>query len=90
MPKLYVPTIMRKNVEGKSTLDVAGGTVSAVLAALVTDYPHVKPQLLNNEGHVHPHINVFVNGEDIRALEGEATSVAERDEVFMISAMAGG
>jgi molybdopterin synthase sulfur carrier subunit len=88
--KVYIPTIMRKNVGGQATLDVGGETVSAVLAALVTDYPHVKAQLLNDKGQVHAHINLFVNGEDIRALAGEATSLAERDEVMMISAMAGG
>ncbi|MGH3566002.1 MAG: MoaD/ThiS family protein [Pseudonocardia sp.] len=90
MPKLYIPTIMRKNVGGKAILDVAGVTVSDVIATLVADYPDLKPQLLNDAGHVRPHINVFVNSEDIRALDGEDTNLAERDEIYVITAMAGG
>lgn len=90
MAKILVPTIMRKNVGGNATVEVAGTTVSAVLATLINNYPAVKAQLLNDEGHVRPFINVFVNGEDIRGLAGEATAVTERDEVQVIPAMAGG
>ncbi|MEU5878802.1 ubiquitin-like small modifier protein 1 [Spirillospora sp. NPDC047279] len=90
MAKLYVPTIMRKNVDGKSSVDVSGATISDALAALVARYPDVGPQLLSEKGEILRHVNVFVNGDDIRGLEGGSTGLSDRDEIHVIPAMAGG
>jgi len=90
MPKLYLPTIMRPNAGGRATVQLAGGTVSELFGNLVAEYPNVKAQLLDAEGHVQRHINVYVNGEDVRGLEGEGTSLTERDEIMVLPAMAGG
>jgi len=90
MAKLYLPTIMRRNAGNQATLLVPGQTVASVLGKLVSDFPGVAAQLLDKDGHVYSHINVFVNGDDIRNLSGEETALGDRDEVYLIPAMAGG
>lgn len=90
MPKIYLPTIMRKNADGQSTLYVDGTTVRQVLNTLVRLYPEVESQLLDRSGNVQRHINLYVNDEDIRSLSGDNTPLADRDELFVLPAMAGG
>lgn len=90
MAKLYLPTIMRHNAGGHSTLTVPGQTVAAVLGRLVTDFPAVRAQLLDEAGQVCGHVKVFVNGDDISQLQGQDTVLADRDEIHLITAMAGG
>lgn len=90
MAKLYLPTIMRRNVGGQATLTVPGQTVASVLDKLVADFPGVAAQLLDETGCLRAHINVFVNCDDIRNLQGQETAVDDRDEVYVIPAMAGG
>jgi molybdopterin synthase sulfur carrier subunit len=90
MPKLYLPTIMRANADGQATVQLSGETVSEVIGDLVSTYPNVRPQLLDAEGHVQRHINVYLNNEDIRALDGDKTPVTANDELTVLPAMAGG
>ncbi|WP_406864438.1 ubiquitin-like small modifier protein 1 [Streptomyces sp. HUAS MG47] len=90
MAKLFIPTIMRQHVEQRSTLDMPGATLAEVFANLVSSYPGVRSLLHDADGRLRPHINVFLNGDDIRGLDGEKTPVDARDEVHVIPAMAGG
>jgi molybdopterin converting factor small subunit len=90
MAKLYVPTIMRKHVDGMGTVELPGASVSEVFSQFVYRYPAVEQLLRDTTGKLHRHINVFVNSQDIRGLQGEATTVSDRDEVHVIPAMAGG
>lgn len=90
MPTVYLPTIIRRNVDGKSKVDCSGETVAGLLATLAASYPQAGAQLCGDDGRLRPHVNVFVNGDDIRALDGERTELDERDEVQIIMAMAGG
>lgn len=90
MPTVYVPTPLRRVTGGQSTIRVAGGTVGEVLEALDRQYPGILSQLCDDSGQVRSFINVFVNGTEIRQLQGLATPVRDTDEVSIIPAMAGG
>lgn len=90
MAKLYLPTIMRRNTGGQASLTLPGPTVASLLGILVADFPAIRDQLLDDAGKLRSHIKVFVNGNDIRDLQGQDTTVSERDEVQLITAMAGG
>jgi molybdopterin converting factor small subunit len=57
---------------------------------LTTQYPSLKSQLLTADGELNRFVNVYVNGQDVRYLDGLATAVTERDEVRLLPAMAGG
>ena len=69
---------------------LVGGTVGEVVAALTAEYPSLKSQLLTDEGGLNRFVNVYVNGQDVRYLDGLATPVGDRDEVRLLPAMAGG
>jgi molybdopterin synthase sulfur carrier subunit len=85
-----IPTVLRPQVGGNKEVELAGGTVGEVVEALTAAYPSLKSQLLTAEGELNRFVNVYVNGQDVRYLDGLATAVAERDEVRLLPAMAGG
>jgi MoaD family protein len=85
-----IPTVLRPQVGGNKEVELAGATVRAVVDALTTQYPSLKSQLLTADGELNRFVNVYVNGQDVRYLDGLATAVTERDEVRLLPAMAGG
>ncbi len=87
--KVQIPTPMRQHAEGKTTVEVAGGTVQAALADLGAKYPAIAERVFQN-GKVRPFINIYVNNEDVRYLDNLATPVKDGDEVAIIPAVAGG
>lgn len=90
MAIVYIPTPLRKYTNNKSRILLTSGTVASLFAELETSCPGVKSQLYDAEGAIKRYINVFVNGKDIRNLAGEQTVVEERDDVYIVPAMAGG
>jgi molybdopterin converting factor small subunit len=87
---VYIPAPLRRQTGGQSRIQIPGATVREVLANLGTAYPGVGEQVLDPSGRVRAYINIFVNGDEIRALAGEETPVGAQDEVSIIPAMAGG
>ena len=90
MSVVKIPTVLRPQVGGNKEVELAGATVGAVVDALTAQYPSLKSQLLTADGDLNRFVNVYVNGQDVRYLDGLATAVAERDEVRLLPAMAGG
>lgn len=91
MATVYVPTPLRRLTEGQSRVDVEAGTVRELVEQLEEQFPGVRDRLVEEEsGEIKRFINVFVNGEEIRSLQGEETELGEDDEVSIIPAMAGG
>lgn len=90
MSTVKVPSVLRANVGGAKELDVAGSTVGEVLEALVAQFPALRGQLLTEDGELNRFVNVYLNGQDVRYLDGRATPVASGDEVRLLPAMAGG
>src|SRR2546428_6797127 len=90
MATVYVPTPLRQATGGRSKLTASGRTVKELLDGLERTYPGIRQQLVDEAGEVRSFINVFVNGTEIRQLEGLSTPVQDADEVSIIPAMAGG
>ena len=89
--RLHLPGALRQYAGGASMLEVAGSaTVSELLETLGGDYPGVHQRVVDELGSLRPHVNVFVNGENIRHLDGMATSIGEGDEVWLLPAISGG
>jgi molybdopterin synthase sulfur carrier subunit len=89
--RLHLPGALRQYAGGASVLELAGdGTVSELLGALGGAYPGVQQRVVDELGALRPHVNVFVNGENIRHLDGMATSIGEGDEVWLLPAISGG
>lgn len=90
MSVVKIPAVLRPQVGGSRELEVAGGSVGELVAGLVERYPSLRGQLLTDDGDLNRFVNVYVNGQDVRYLDGLATAVGERDEVRLLPAMAGG
>ncbi len=90
MSTVRIPAVLRANAGGARELDVAGTTVGDVLDGLVGRYPALREQLLADDGQLNRFVNVYLNGQDVRYLEGRATPVTDADEVRLLPAMAGG
>ena len=90
MSTVKFPAVLRANVGGAREVDADGETIGDVLDALVATYPSLKDQLFTEDGELNRFVNVYLNGQDVRYLDGRATAVDNRDEVRLLPAMAGG
>lgn len=90
MTTVFIPTPLRKFTNNKAQISLAPGSIVSIFSALEESCPGVKAQLHGPDGALKRYINVYVNGKDIRTLDGQETLVDDRDEVFIVPAMAGG
>lgn len=89
MPVVRIPTVLRKHTAGEAKVSAPGDTVGEVLHALVATYPGLDEQIFDGSD-VRGFINVYVDDEDIRYLEGLATPVDDDGEIAIMPAVAGG
>ncbi len=87
---LFVPTPLRKLTNGQSKVQLNGANIADLIERAETQYPGFRERVLDTDGEIKRFINVFVNGVDIRTLQGKATPVQDSDQVSVIPAMAGG
>lgn len=87
---VLIPTPLRKYTEGESRVSAKGSTIAEVIDSLNTQFPGIKDRICEPDGEIRRFVNVFVNGENARQLDGAATSLKTGDEVGIIPAMAGG
>jgi sulfur-carrier protein len=90
MSTVVIPTVLRPQVGGQKSLELEGGSIRSLVDALVERHPGLRGQLLTDEGELNRFVNVYVNGQDVRYLQGLDTPVEARDEVRLLPAMAGG
>lgn len=89
MPVVRIPTVLRKHTDGHAKVETEGGTVREVLDGVVARHPGLADQLLE-DGEIRGFVNVYVNDEDIRYLDGLDTSVEDGTEIAIMPAVAGG
>ncbi len=90
MPSLRIPTPLRTYAEGQSEISLQGSTVGEVMDGLVTRYPALRPHLFNGDGQLRPFVNLFLNENNVRDLQGLATPLTEGDRLILIPSIAGG
>ncbi len=83
-------TVLRQQTDGEAEVSVEGATVGDALRALAERYPSTKDQLFSPEGELNRYVNVYLNDEDVRVLDGLDTGASESDTVVILPAMAGG
>ena len=89
--KIHIPTPLRTYTGGLETISISGATVDGVFQQLTVTYPDLKPHLFTAEGKLRSFVNVYLNDDDIRYLEGkQETPVTETDELTIIPSIAGG
>lgn len=90
MAKIKIPPVLRPSVGGEKEVHADGGDVGAVLRALAEAHPATQQQLFGADGSLNRYVNVYLNDEDVRVLDGLDTSVGESDTLVILPAMAGG
>jgi molybdopterin synthase sulfur carrier subunit len=87
---VYIPTPFRRATANEPRIDVDAVDVKQLLDALEGRYDGLRGLMRDEAGEVHHHVNVYVNGEEIGSLQGQATRLQDGDEVSIIPALAGG
>ena len=85
-----IPTPLRKVTNGEDKASVEGNTMSEVVEALENQFPGLKDRICEPTGELRSFVNVYINGEDIRFVDGMSSSVASGDEISIVPAVAGG
>jgi molybdopterin synthase sulfur carrier subunit len=90
MPKIKIPPVLRASVGGEREVEAPGDSVRDVLQSLVSAHPATESQLFSSEGELNRYVNVYLNDEDVRVLDGLDTAVGASDVLVILPAMAGG
>jgi len=90
MATIKIPPVLRASVGGEKQLSASGSNVGEVLRDLATSHPATESQLFSAEGELNRYVNVYLNDEDVRVLDGLQTPVGEADTLVILPAMAGG
>jgi molybdopterin converting factor small subunit len=90
MPKVHIPTPLRQYAGKQPAVDVKGGTVKEALTDLVSQYPNLQAHLYTDEGKLRAFVNVYLNDEDVRYMQKEATLVKDGDNISIVPSIAGG
>ena len=85
-----IPTPLRRLTGGEDRVSVEGDTLNAVVTSLEEQFPGIRARLCDEEGNLRNFVNVYVNGEDVRFLDGLDTATSAGDEISVVPAVAGG
>ena len=88
--KVRIPTPLMKLTNNKSEVTAEGSTITEILNDLEAQFGGIKERICEENGAPRRFINIYVNEEDIRFLDGEKSAVKEGDEISIIPAIAGG
>lgn len=90
MAKIRIPAPLRKLTGDQRTVSADGGTLVELVEDLERRFPGIKARIVDGDGNVHSFVNIFVDDEDVRFLQGLQTPLKQDAEVAIIPAMAGG
>ena len=90
MATVKIPPVLRASVGGERELSASGDNVGDVLRSLSESHPSTQSQLFSADGELNRYVNVYLNDEDVRVLDGLQTAVGEGDVLVILPAMAGG
>jgi sulfur-carrier protein len=90
MPSVRIPAPLRRLTGDQRVVEAQGSTLQDLVDDLERRFPGMKARIVDPAGNVHSFVNLFVNDEDVRFLQGLATPLADDAEVAIVPAMAGG
>ena len=90
MAIVRIPPVLRPSTGGVKEVDATGDNIGDVLRSLGDQHPDTKTQIFGGDGSLNRYVNVYLNDEDVRVLDGLGTSVRESDTLVILPAMAGG
>ena len=90
MATIKIPPVLRPSVGGEKEVQASGDDVGALLGQLAEQHPATQSQLFGPDGSLNRYVNVYLNDEDVRVLDGLGTTVKDGDTLVILPAMAGG
>ena len=90
MPTVRFPNVMKYYINNQSEFSVPASNVQELVRKVVEQYPEVKFHLVDSEGKLRKHFNIFVNGTHVRDLDGMETGLKDEDKVILMASAAGG
>jgi sulfur-carrier protein len=90
MATVRIPPVLRPSVGGEKELSAEGSSVGEILRTVAEQHPDTQGQLFSPDGGLNRYVNVYLNDEDVRVLDGLETAVSEADTLVILPAMAGG
>jgi molybdopterin converting factor small subunit len=88
--EVKLPTVLRTHADGQATIAADGATIGEIFGSLVERYPGLKANLIADDGGLHKFVNVYVDDDDIRYLDGLDTKVPDGATISILPAVAGG
>ena len=88
--QVHVTSVIQKAVDGQRQVTADGNTVGEVIANLESRYPGFRATVMDDSGQLHRFVNIYLNDEDIRYLQGTDTALSDGDQVSILPALAGG
>tara|TARA_B100000700_G_scaffold104262_1_gene117777 strand:- start:523 stop:795 length:273 start_codon:yes stop_codon:yes gene_type:complete len=90
MSKIRIPTPLRRLTNEKDEVESNASSISELVVDLEEQFPGIKDRLCEDDGTIRKFINIYVNDEDIRFLDGVNTKINNEDIISIIPAIAGG
>ncbi len=87
---VHIPTPLRKLTANAAEVSVEASSVADLVESLEAAHAGIKEKLLDDAGEIRRYVNLYVNDEDIRFLDGKETALSEGDSVTIVPAIAGG
>jgi molybdopterin converting factor small subunit len=87
---IQIPSPFRPYTNDLKQVEIQGETIGAVLKQLAQDFPNLQKYLFDAQGGLQPYVNLFLNEDDVRTLQGQDTPVGEYDRLRIVPSMAGG
>jgi sulfur-carrier protein len=87
---IRIPPVLRPAVGGEKELTADGSSVGQILRTVAQSHPETESQLFSPDGGLNRYVNVYLNDEDVRVLDGLDTAVGDSDTLVILPAMAGG
>ena len=90
MSVVKIPSPFRHYTNDLKQVEVQGETIAAVLQQLVQKFPNLHEYLFDDQGILQPYVNLFLNEDDVRTLQGQNTRVEKDDLLRIVPSIAGG
>jgi molybdopterin synthase sulfur carrier subunit len=88
--RVHVTSVIQKVVNDQKEFPSEGATIAELIENIETAYPGFRAQITDDVGELHRFVNIYLNDEDIRYLQGKETPLSDGDEVSILPALAGG
>ena len=85
-----IPTPLRRMTNGLDKVEMEESNLADLIDKLEASYPGVKERLIDENGELRYFVNIYLNGEDVRFMDGLKTATADGDEISIVPAVAGG